>query len=75
MKIEEINKKTEFQPIVLKVTIETEQELCNLWHRFNLGTVDVLRHSSDGIVKYEPLHSDDDWEFIDNLFESRGLKH
>ena len=74
MKIEEINKKQEFQPIELKITIESEEELCNLWHRFNLSKGYVFEGSTKD-VKYEPLHSNDDWKFIDNLFKSRGLKH
>lgn len=34
MKVETVEK-TDFQPIELKITIETPQELCDLWHRLN----------------------------------------
>jgi hypothetical protein len=75
MKIEEVNKEKEFQPIELKITIESEEELCNLWHRFNVGRNQILEGSTTGVVKYEPLHSNDDWDVIDEIFEARGLKH
>ena len=33
--------KKEFRPIELKITIESKEELMELWHRFNLGKADV----------------------------------
>jgi len=34
MKVE-VTEEEKFEPIEIKLTIESEQELCDLWHRFN----------------------------------------
>lgn len=55
MKTEVLNKKKEFEPIKLKITIESEQEFCDLWHRLNESahvlnkniTNDSLKHKCD----------------------------
>lgn len=48
-----------FNPIKIELTIESEQELCDLWHRFNASKAhidktidDVLKHKSKA-VHYE----------------------
>ena len=42
----------EFKPIKLTITIETEEELCSLWHRLNASGDGVLKHSSDNYLKH-----------------------
>lgn len=43
--IKEIKQK-QFKPFVLKITVETEQDLYDLWHRFNVAYV-VINEVSD----------------------------
>ena len=33
-----------FEPVKIEVTIESEQELCNLWHRLNLPVLSVNKN-------------------------------
>ena len=49
MKVETIAEIDSFKPIELKITIESEEELCNLWHRMNTAEgcvpfVGILKH-------------------------------
>ena len=65
-----------FNPIKLEITIETEQELCTLWHRMNVRdgyfhetdytSGDDLRFMDDGKV---PL-----WTKLDELVKKCNLK-
>ena len=73
MKIEEINKKQEFQPIELKITIESEKDLCDLWHRFNTSIYNVNKEGR-GKLKFGAIRNQHVWRFIDNIVKSRGLK-
>ncbi len=41
-----------FTPVELTITIETEQELCTLWHRLNLP-VGVVNKRTDYELKYK----------------------
>ena len=43
--------KPQFEPIKITITIESEEELCDLYHRINIGT------GSLESVDYEPLNS------------------
>lgn len=61
MKVEELN--NGFKPIEIKLTIESEQELCNLWYRLNVtgeyvnkGTVGKLKYSCDDIADIDFLN-------------------
>ena len=74
MKIEEVNKQEEFQPIELKITIESEEELCDLWHRFNASEVVIDKNITKGVVKYGAKCTFVLWAVIDNIVKSRGLK-
>ena len=48
MKIE-VKNNVGFQPIELKLTIESERELCNLWHRMNVSEDTVNRNTNEDI--------------------------
>ena len=48
MKIE-VKNGVGFQPIELKLTIESERELCNLWHRMNVSEDTVNRNTNEDI--------------------------
>ena len=50
MKIE-VKENAVFQPIELKLVIETKEELCDLWHRLNASS-NVVNRNSNGL-KYE----------------------
>lgn len=39
VKVKETEKK--FEPIKLTITIESEEELCNLWHRLNIASYSI----------------------------------
>lgn len=41
MKVETKQPKKEFQPIEMTITFESEEELCNMWHRLNIRAIDV----------------------------------
>ena len=47
MKVKVNTKKTTFQPIELVITIENEQDLINLWHRFNISEVVISENTND----------------------------
>lgn len=57
MKVEVNEKEKGFQPIKLKITIESEQELCSLWHRMNVSVSNVNDYSGD-ILKYKSTDKD-----------------
>ena len=46
MKIKEHTKLNSFQPIELTITIESENELINLWHRLNISN-STLKTTAD----------------------------
>ena len=44
MEVEDkINNKSKFEPFEFTVKVETEQELCELMHRLNVGNVDLRK--------------------------------
>jgi len=49
MKVKEIDNKKSFEPIKLEFTIESEDELLELYHRFNSSkdSVQIDSHSSE----------------------------
>ena len=68
----EENKKV-FKPIKLKLVIETERELCDLWHRLGLLGRDV-NEMSNGYSKYGADSAISFWNTVDNLIESNNLR-
>ncbi len=74
VKVKEVVKK--FEPIELNITIETEEELCDLWHRLNISDPVVLGGITDKL-KYNLIEDRDYklWSKIDELVESNNLKN
>ena len=52
MKVELEEQVKEFKPIKLTITIETEEELCSLWHRLNASKATVLKDSGSHYLKH-----------------------
>ena len=44
MKVEIKETETKFEPITITLTIESEEELCDLWHRINLAPDVINEH-------------------------------
>jgi len=53
-KIIEKEKEKKFEPIVVELTIESEEELCDLWHRLNISpsTIEAFDNYNIGQLKY-----------------------
>jgi len=53
MKAKIIEKENKFEPITIELTIESEEELCDLWHRVNTNEIEIistndLKHKANG---------------------------
>lgn len=57
MKAEITSKKKEFEPITIELTIESEEELCNLWLRASLGPY-IINKETVSVLKFNADHSD-----------------
>ena len=42
-----------FTPVTLELTIESEEELCNLWHRANVCYKYINNYSYDSYLKFK----------------------
>ncbi len=69
-----------FEPIELRVLIESEQELCDLWLRHNLSGKSVDKENGC-YLKYRSSEIDDAagfvaklWKTLDNYICQRNLK-
>ena len=73
MKVKNKKSKT-FEPITLEITIETPEELCDLWHRLNKEANAVI--TKPNILKYkaETIINMELWKEIDNLVVKNNLK-
>jgi hypothetical protein len=64
------NENETFKPITIELVIESEEELCNLYHRVNLDKADVNEKTEAGL-KFEADASDYDlWEVLDNEIQN-----
>ena len=72
MKVELEDQAKEFKPIKLTITIETEEELCDLWHRTNLNET-VVNKTIHDVLKYKSIHNRI-WIFIDELVIDNNLR-
>jgi len=71
--------KPEFEPITLQITIESAEELCDLWHRINASPSlfrgshypqkAALAHGATADEAAEAL-----WDELNGFVTSRGLK-
>ena len=75
MKAKVITKK-EFQPIVIKLTIESEQELCDLWHRLEIGTNTIKDSMTRHSLKYKMDNNlcNEVYQVINQIVEQHNLK-
>lgn len=72
-----VKRKEGFTPIKLTITIESEEELCNLWHRSNItaGKIHTSNYICGKDLKYEASDSDTSlWEKLDELVKIHGLE-
>lgn len=72
MKVEVKEKEKEFQPIELAITIESEEELCSLWHRMNESATYINKNILHEL-KYEAKRDVVLFNKLDELVESRNL--
>lgn len=73
MKIE-VKENAVFQPIELKLVIETEEELCDLWHRLNIDAIHVNVYSD--MIKHRATNEDYGlFDEIDNLITKYNLNN
>jgi hypothetical protein len=69
MKIEVSKEEQVFKPITLKIVVETEQELCDMYIRMNAAPA-AVNHGSSGL-KYKANHiSGGLFGVLDNLFNN-----
>lgn len=74
MQVEQIKTEKKFTPIDLKITIESEEELCDLFHRLNLASNVVNDHEST-ILKYNSSYKFDElFHVISGLVTENNLK-
>lgn len=56
MKVEIIETKKNFEPIEIKLVIESEEQLCDLWHRLNISEKQLTydyKESSTNSLKHQ----------------------
>jgi len=72
MKAEVKNESERFQPIELTITIESEQELCDLWHRFNVS--DMIINAESKSLKYPANGDATFWLVLEKLVKENKLE-
>ena len=73
MKVELEEQVKEFKPIKLTITIETEEELCSLWHRLNASIDAVLLDSGYHYLKYGVISDYELWNRLEELVHANNL--
>jgi hypothetical protein len=76
MKFKVINDK-QFQPITIEITIESANELRDLWHRFNVPVTVYKRSTlaSDNLIPVDGYNDIVDvWEKINTLCKREGVR-
>lgn len=71
MIVEKIEQEKYFKPIVLNITIESPQDLCDLWHRMNVSNI-VVNRESDELIK-DCNNNDNFWKLLDTLVRENNL--
>tara|TARA_R110002167_G_scaffold364957_1_gene588311 strand:+ start:553 stop:771 length:219 start_codon:yes stop_codon:yes gene_type:complete len=70
MKVETTAEIDSFKPIELKITIESEEELCNLWNRINTCSNYI---PIGGFLKHECIGATRLWEELERLVIKNNL--
>ncbi len=70
----------EFEPIEIRLVVQSAEELCDLWLRHNLSGISVdkengcyLKHTSQSLDE-KPKYIAKFWQLLDNLIHDRDLK-
>lgn len=73
MKVETQDLK-EFTPVTITITFESEQEICDMWHRMNVSSCQI-RDTSDSRLKYECKEDEKDllWALLAEIAISKNL--
>jgi hypothetical protein len=71
MKVETQDLK-EFTPVTLTITFESEEEICNMWHRTNV-TINSLNEDADDSLKYKARRASLLWKKMDEIVTSKNL--
>ncbi len=80
MKVKVAKPIDKFEPIKLTVTIETPEELCDLWLRQNISGQIIDKHNGcylkHNATQYENNAKDGSlfWDVLDNLIGERKLR-
>ena len=77
MKLEQVNKKEEtFEPIEIKLTIESKEELAELWARLNasLNAIEAHSHEYEWIDLGRTTSLFGLWDLLDEIAIGRGIK-
>lgn len=69
----EEQKEKKFHPFKIEMLIESEDDLLDLWARFNTATYQVNETLSEGGMKEIPKLFENvaKWKFIDNLLKNK----
>lgn len=63
-----------FKPIEIVVTIESEEELCDLWHRINTNS-EAINPESGHELKHKANDDETDlWDVLDELVSKLKLR-
>ena len=61
-----------FQPVT--ITIESEEELCDMWQRLEISASDVNKYLAyPSVLKYKSLYTFQVWQQIDEIVKQRNL--
>lgn len=78
MKIETEDQEPKFSPIKITLLVESEEELCDLWHRMNVGGGLIGKVYNNTYLKHgvmETNYEEDSFYLsLDRLVESRNLQ-
>lgn len=68
MKVKTNTKVVTFEPVTIEITIETAEELLNLWHRTNMSATAIRDHYNP--TKGSPIGvgtTSELWEILDSI--------